>query len=100
MKCINCYKEIKDTLKFCKYCGTKQPVDRAAYEREHPELADAIPEDEVLAQIKEAEEKARRERETAERAAAEKAKAEREAAERAAAEKAKAEREAAERAAA
>ena len=52
MKCINCYKEIKDSLKFCKYCGTKQPADRAAYEREHPELAYALPEEDVNDLIK------------------------------------------------
>ena len=46
MKCINCYREIADNLKFCTYCGTKQPLDRAAYEREHPELADALSEEE------------------------------------------------------
>ena len=46
MKCINCYREIADNLKFCTYCGTKQPLDREAYEREHPELADALSEEE------------------------------------------------------
>ena len=55
MKCINCYKEIKDTLKFCNYCGTKQPADRAAYELEHPELADAMPEEEVKTLLEEQE---------------------------------------------
>ena len=55
MKCINCYKEIRNTLKFCNYCGTMQPVDREAYEREHPELADALPEDIVMKKIKEKE---------------------------------------------
>ena len=54
MKCINCYKEIKDGLKFCTFCGTKQPADRAAYEREHPELAEALPEDEIMKQIEDA----------------------------------------------
>ena len=47
MKCINCYREIKNSVKFCTYCGTKQPANRAAYELEHPELAEAMPEDEV-----------------------------------------------------
>ena len=51
MKCIHCYREIKDTVKFCTYCGTKQPEDREAYEREHPELAEAIPEEEVMEMI-------------------------------------------------
>lgn len=51
MKCINCYREISATLKFCPACGTKQPVDRAAYEREHPELADAMSEDEISSMI-------------------------------------------------
>ena len=37
-------------MKFCTYCGAKQPVDRAAYEREHPELADALSDDELLEQ--------------------------------------------------
>ena len=46
MKCINCYREIDEHLKFCTYCGAKQPLDRAAYEREHPELADALSEEE------------------------------------------------------
>ena len=46
MKCINCYREIADNLKFCTYCGTKQPLDREAYEHEHPELADALSEEE------------------------------------------------------
>ncbi|MBR5086594.1 MAG: hypothetical protein IKX31_06280 [Muribaculaceae bacterium] len=53
MKCINCYREIKDGLKFCNFCGSKQPKDREAYEREHPELKDAIPENEVMKQINE-----------------------------------------------
>lgn len=53
MKCINCYREIKDGLKFCNFCGTKQPKDREAYEREHPELIDAIPESEVMKQVNE-----------------------------------------------
>lgn len=47
MKCINCYREIDDGLKFCPKCGFMQPIDRAAYEREHPELAIAKPEDEM-----------------------------------------------------
>lgn len=47
MKCINCYREIKNSVKFCTYCGTMQPANRAAYEMEHPELAEAMPEDEV-----------------------------------------------------
>lgn len=51
MKCINCYREIADGLKFCPKCGFKQPDDRAAYELEHPELADAMPEDEILEQV-------------------------------------------------
>ncbi len=60
MKCINCYREIKDGLKFCNYCGSKQPKDREAYEREHPELADAMPESEVMEQIKLAQEEQQR----------------------------------------
>ncbi|MBR5639953.1 MAG: hypothetical protein IKW83_09345 [Muribaculaceae bacterium] len=48
MKCINCYREIADGLKFCPKCGTMQPEDREAYELEHPELAEAIPEEEIL----------------------------------------------------
>ena len=51
MKCINCYREIADNLKFCTYCGTKQPLDREAYEREHPELADALPEEELMSKV-------------------------------------------------
>lgn len=39
MKCINCYREIDDGLKFCPKCGFMQPDDRESYEREHPELA-------------------------------------------------------------
>lgn len=46
MKCINCYREIEDNLKFCSFCGAKQPTDRAAYEREHPELVNARSEEE------------------------------------------------------
>ena len=48
MKCINCYQEIDDGLKFCPKCGFMQPNDRAAYEMEHPDLAKAIPENELL----------------------------------------------------
>ncbi|MBR5639952.1 MAG: hypothetical protein IKW83_09340 [Muribaculaceae bacterium] len=48
MKCINCYREIDDGLKFCPKCGFMQPEDRVAYELEHPELAEAMPEDEIL----------------------------------------------------
>lgn len=51
MKCINCYREIADGLKFCPKCGFIQPEDRVAYELEHPELADAVPEDEILEQV-------------------------------------------------
>lgn len=51
MKCINCFREINEGLKFCPKCGFKQPDDRAAYEREHPELADALPEDEILEKL-------------------------------------------------
>ncbi len=50
MKCVKCYREIDEHLKFCTYCGAKQPVDRAAYEREHPELAEALSDDELLEQ--------------------------------------------------
>ena len=53
MKCIGCYREIKDGLKFCNFCGTKQPKDREAYELEHPELKDAIPESDVMKQLSE-----------------------------------------------
>lgn len=56
MKCINCYREIADDLKFCTFCGTKQPDDREAYEREHPELAEAISIEELLEQQKQEEE--------------------------------------------
>ena len=51
MKCVNCYREIADGLKFCPKCGFMQPDDRAAYELEHPELAEALPEDEMLEQV-------------------------------------------------
>ena len=66
MKCVKCYREIDEHLKFCTYCGAKQPVDRAAYEREHPELAEALSDDELLEQqrqrqVMEAERKAREE---------------------------------------
>ena len=47
MKCINCYREIGDDNKFCTFCGTMQPLDREAYEREHPEIATAISDDEM-----------------------------------------------------
>ena len=53
MKCINCYRKIDENLKFCNFCGAKQPVDREAYEREHPELANALPEEELLEQKQE-----------------------------------------------
>ena len=79
MKCVKCYREIDEHLKFCTYCGAKQPVDRAAYEQEHPELAEALSDDELLEQqrqrqVMEAERKAREEverklREEAERKA-------------------------------
>lgn len=52
MKCINCFREIDDGLKFCPKCGFKQPDDREAYELEHPELADAIPEEDILEKMK------------------------------------------------
>ncbi|MBR5639762.1 MAG: hypothetical protein IKW83_08360 [Muribaculaceae bacterium] len=52
MKCINCYREIDDGLKFCPKCGFKQPDDREAYEKEHPELAEAISEEEILETLK------------------------------------------------
>ena len=66
MKCVKCYREIDEHLKFCTYCGAKQPLDRAAYEREHPELAEALSDDELLEQqrqlqVMEAERKAREE---------------------------------------
>ena len=68
MKCVKCYREIDEHLKFCTYCGAKQPVDREAYEREHPELAEALSDDELLEQqrqrqVMEAERKAREEAE-------------------------------------
>ncbi len=68
MKCVKCYREIDEHLKFCTYCGAKQPVDRAAYEREHPELAEALSDDELLEQqrqrqVMEAERKAHEEAE-------------------------------------
>ncbi len=47
MKCINCYREINAGNKFCNYCGTMQPLDREAYEREHPELATAMTDEEI-----------------------------------------------------
>ena len=53
MKCINCYREIDDGLKFCPKCGYMQPDDRQAYELDHPELADAVPEDEILEKVNE-----------------------------------------------
>ena len=42
MKCINCNQEIPDGNMFCNFCGTMQPSDREAYEKEHPELATPI----------------------------------------------------------
>lgn len=41
-------------MKFCPKCGFKQPDDREAYELEHPELADALPEDEILEKLEHA----------------------------------------------
>lgn len=41
MKCVKCYREIGDKMKFCNYCGAKQPFNRKNYENAHPELADA-----------------------------------------------------------
>ena len=55
MKCINCHREISDTMRFCPLCGHIQPKDREAYLREHPELQkddDVLSEDEVMAMIK------------------------------------------------
>ncbi|MBR5086669.1 MAG: SUMF1/EgtB/PvdO family nonheme iron enzyme [Muribaculaceae bacterium] len=55
MKCINCHREISDTMRFCPLCGHIQPKDREAYLREHPELQeddDALSEDEVMEMIK------------------------------------------------
>ena len=51
MKCVNCYREIDDGMKFCPKCGFMQPSDRATYEREHPELATALPGDEILKKV-------------------------------------------------
>lgn len=51
MKCVNCFREIEDGIKFCPKCGFIQPEDREAYEREHPELADALPEEEIMRQV-------------------------------------------------
>lgn len=42
MKCINCNQEIDDGNKFCNFCGTMQPLDREAYEKEHPNFATAM----------------------------------------------------------
>ena len=50
MKCINCFREIDDNLKFCNFCGTKQPADREAYELEHPELFGALSDEDILEQ--------------------------------------------------
>lgn len=36
MRCINCNKEISDSMKFCNYCGTKQPANRAEWQRLNP----------------------------------------------------------------
>jgi len=47
MKCIKCYQEIDDGMKFCPHCGTMQPADREAYEKEHPELAMAISDEDL-----------------------------------------------------
>ena len=74
MKCINCYREIEDNLKFCNFCGAKQPVDREAYEREHPELAGALSEEEIQEQEPQRQiEEAERQRQEAERKAQEEA---------------------------
>lgn len=51
MKCVNCFREIDDGIKFCPKCGFIQPEDREAYEREHPELADALPEEELMSKV-------------------------------------------------
>ena len=74
MKCVKCYREIDEHLKFCTYCGAKQPVDRVAYEREHPELADALSEDELMEQERQRKiQEAERLRQEAERKAQEEA---------------------------
>ena len=74
MKCVKCYREIDEHLKFCTYCGAKQPVDRAAYEREHPELADALSDDELMEQERQRKiQEAERLRQEAERKAQEEA---------------------------
>lgn len=51
MKCINCYRDIDYGLKFCPKCGFMQPGDRAAYETEHPELANAMPMNEISEEV-------------------------------------------------
>lgn len=73
MKCINCYREIDDNMKFCNFCGAKQPLDRVAYEQDHPELADALSQDVLLQQEHERqiEEANRRAQEEAQRRAEE-----------------------------
>ncbi len=74
MKCVKCYREIDEHLKFCTYCGAKQPLDRAAYELEHPELADALSDDELLEQQRQRKiQEAERLRQEAERKAQEEA---------------------------
>ena len=75
MKCINCFREIDDSLKFCNFCGTKQPADREAYESEHPELFGALSDEDILEQERqgELEEAERLAQEEAERLAQEEA---------------------------
>ena len=51
MKCIKCFREIDDGLKFCPKCGAMQPLDREAYEHDHPELVYAEPEEEIIERI-------------------------------------------------
>ena len=51
MKCINCYRDIDYGLKFCPKCGFMQPGDREAYETEHPELANAMPMNEISEEV-------------------------------------------------
>ncbi|MBP5688438.1 MAG: hypothetical protein J6X22_07340 [Muribaculaceae bacterium] len=46
MKCVNCFQEIGDN-KFCNFCGTMQPIDREAYERELSERAAAMTNDNI-----------------------------------------------------
>ena len=55
IKCVRCLRNINPGLKFCNYCGTKQPSYDAAPQQNKAKDAPALSEEEVMKRIAEAE---------------------------------------------